>query len=95
MSARSPIARVPLPTRSVPTTPVPPSPRWTSTPACSSMPRHDAAGALFLEAKLGMGVQVVSQIDEERQVVGDVAERLHSDFGPLVAMRMPGAADRA
>ena len=58
MSARSPIERGELPTRSTPTTPVLPTPRCTSMPNAGEPLGDELGGALLLEAELGMRVDV-------------------------------------
>ena len=71
MSARSPIARGELPTRSRPTTPVLPMPRCTSMPKLFELAGDDLAGALLLEAELGMGVDTRRNVGQLGVESGD------------------------
>ena len=66
-----------LPTRMVPTTPVLPMPVVTSQPHSLSFSRHDAAGALLLEAELGMGVDVAADGGQLGRRGGDLGLDVH------------------
>ena len=66
-----------MPWRSVPTTPVPPSPRVIGDAPVGEPGRDQVGGAVFLEAQLGMGVDVAADLLDFGAELDDSVDQLH------------------